>query len=174
MTTSHHAAAADTGSEREGAGARLLRGAIAGTVAGIFFAVVTMWFTAATGAGWLAPLKLISTVALGADALEAGTALPWVGVVVHMVISVALGMAFALIAPMLRTNGTVALVGTVYGAVIYVVNFLIVAPLVLPQFLGTNQPFELVVHMVFGTLLSFFFYSSGVRREEPFLAIARR
>jgi uncharacterized membrane protein YagU involved in acid resistance len=119
-------------------------------------------------------LKLISTIVLGADALKAGTAEPWVGVVVHMVLSAVIGMVFALLSPALRTNGAVALVGTAYGALVYVVNFLVVANTVLPQFQMPNQPFELVMHIVFGTLLSFFFYSSGVRRREPFLAVGRR
>lgn len=157
----------------EGTDRRLVRGAVAGIGAGIPFAVITMWFAASTGGGWLAPLKLISTIVLGADALQSGTAQPWVGVVVHMVISAALGMAFALIAPMLRTNGTAALVGTLYGALIYVVNFLLIAPILLPQFTMTNQPFELVMHTVFGTLLALFFYSSGVRRAEAVLALGR-
>jgi hypothetical protein len=158
----------------EALGKRLVRGAVGGIVAGIPFAVITMWFASTTGGGWLAPLNLISTIVLGADALEAGTAQPWVGVVVHMVLSAIIGMVFALFAPALRTNGAVALAGTAYGALIYVVNFLIVGNTVLPQFQMPNQPFELVMHIVFGTLLSFFFYSSGVRRAEPFLPMGRR
>lgn len=133
-----------------------------------------MWFASTTGGGWLAPLKLISTIVLGADALQAGTAQPWVGVVVHMVISAGLGMAFALIAPMLRTNGAVALAGTVYGLLIYIINFLVISPILLPQFTKTNQPFELVMHIVFGTLLCFFFYGSGVRRGERAMGLTRR
>ena len=158
----------------ESLGKRLGRGAIAGIVAGIPFAVITMWFAASTGGGWLAPLNLISTIVLGADALQAGTAEPWVGAVVHTVLSAVIGMVFALVTPALRTNGAVALAGTVFGALVYVVNFLIVGYTVLPQFQMPNQPFELVMHIVFGTLLSFFFYSSGVRRHEPFLAVGRR
>lgn len=163
----------EEGAPAEPLGRRLLRGAVAGIAAGIPFAVITMWFASTTGGGWGAPLNLISTIVLGAGALEAGTALPWVGVVVHMVISAGMGMAFALIAPMLRTNGAVALAGTAYGALIYLVNFVVIGNTVLPQFQMPNQPFELVMHIVFGTLLSFFFYSSGVRRQEPFLAVAR-
>jgi uncharacterized protein YacL len=158
----------------EAMGRRLLRGAIGGIVAGVPFAVITMWFAATTGGGWLAPLKLISTIVLGAGALEAGTAQPWLGAVVHMVLSAVIGMVFALIAPALHTNGAAALAGTAYGALIYVVNFLIIGNTILPQFQMPNQPFELVMHIVFGTLLSFFFYSSGVRRDEPLLAFGRR
>jgi hypothetical protein len=32
-----------------------------------------------------------------------------------------------------------------------------------------NQPFELLAHIVFGSLLALFLYSSGVRCGEPFL-----
>lgn len=93
----------------------------------------------------MAPLKLVSTIVLGADALEAGTANPWVGVVVHMVLSALIGMVFALVTPVLRTNGAVALAGTAYGALVYVVNFLIVGYTILPQFQMPNRYAALAV-----------------------------
>jgi hypothetical protein len=37
-----------------------------------------------------------------------------------------------------------------------------------------NQPFEVVVHVVFGTLLAMAFLSSDSRRGEPVLALAGR
>ena len=40
-----------------------------------------------------------------------------------------------------------------YGAALYVLNFKILTPLAFPVFKMANQPFELVVHIVFGTLL---------------------
>jgi Na+/proline symporter len=82
-------------------------------------------------------------------------------------------MVFALVVPRLRTNGTVALAGTLYGLVLHVVNFLILTPLAFTVFQNANQPFELFAHMVFGTLLSFAFFGSGARRGEPVLAIHR-
>ncbi len=53
-----------------------------------------------------------------------------------------------------------ALAGTIYGALLYVVNFLVIAPLAFPIFEMANQPFELVVHVVFGTVLSLAFFGS--------------
>jgi hypothetical protein len=47
-------------------------------------------------------------------------------------------------------------------------------PLVFTTFRMANQPFEVFAHLVFGTLLSFAFFGSGVRRGEPVLAIRRR
>jgi hypothetical protein len=56
---------------------------------------------------------------------------------------------------------------------LYVVNFLVLTPLWFPTFKAANQPFEVFAHMVFGTLLSFAFFGSGVRRGERALAIGR-
>jgi hypothetical protein len=82
-------------------------------------------------------------------------------------------MLFALAVPRLRTNGTIALAGTLYGALLYVVNFLLLAPLAFTVFRDANQPFELFAHVVFGTLLGFAFFSSGARRGEPVVSIQR-
>ena len=70
--------------------------------------------------------------------------------------------------------GEVAVAGTAYGLLLYVVNFLVLTPLVFTTFRMANQPFEVVAHLVFGTLLSFAFFGSGVRRGEPMLALQRR
>lgn len=59
-----------------------------------------------------------------------------------------------MVASNLRTNGALALAGTLYGAVLYLVNFKILAPTAVPVLEMANQPFELVVHVVFGTLLA--------------------
>ncbi|MDP4510534.1 hypothetical protein [Nonomuraea turcica] len=152
---------------------RLVRGVIGGVVSGMIFAGVTMWFASTQPPGKAEmPLHMIASIVQGGkQAIMAGQTSIWVGLTVHLVLSAAFGIVFALIAPMLRTNGTAALVGTVYGALLYVVNFLLLSPLLFPVFGDANQPFELFAHVVFGTVLAFFFYGSGVRRSEGFLAI---
>ncbi|MQA85758.1 MAG: hypothetical protein GEV03_14335 [Streptosporangiales bacterium] len=152
---------------------RLVRGMVAGVVAGMVFAGVTMWFTTTMGDPADMPLHMISTIVLGAGAMEAGTTSVGVGLAVHMVLSALFGLVFALAVPALRTNGTVALVGTGYGALLYVVNFLILAPIAFPVFQMANQPFELFAHVVFGTLLSFAFFGSGARRAEHVISVGR-
>jgi uncharacterized membrane protein YagU involved in acid resistance len=152
----------------------LLLGAVGGLVAGAVFIVLTMWFAASMGNPATQPFLLISTILLGGDALMAGTASVGIGVLVHAVLSIAFGLIFALVAPAFRTNGTVALAGGLYGALLYVVNFLIIGRTLLPQFQMANQPFELVVHIVFGHLLALFLYSVGSRRGEPFLGFGSR
>jgi hypothetical protein len=85
----------------------------------------------------LVPLALLVTGA-------AGTTSPGVGLGVHLLLAALFGMLFALVVPRLRTNGTIALAGTVYGALLYVVNFLVLAPLAFTAFEDANQPFELL------------------------------
>lgn len=154
---------------------RLVRGIIGGEVAGMVFAAVTMWFAGSLPDGKAEmPLHMMSTLVKGAGAMMEGTTSVALGLVVHLVLSAAFGITFALIVPFLRTNGTVALAGTVFGAALYTVNFLILAPIAFTVFKDANQPFELFAHIVFGTLLSFFFFGSGARRDEGFLSVGTR
>jgi hypothetical protein len=153
---------------------RLLRGAIGGLIAGGVFIATTMWFASSIGDPSDGPLMMIATVVQGEAAMKAGTASPALGLVVHAVLSTAFGAVFALVAPWFKTNGSVALAGTAYGALLYVVNFLVLAPVAFPIFETANQPFELVLHVLFGTLLSLAFFGSGVRSGEALFEPNRR
>jgi len=63
------------------------------------------------------PLRMISTIVLGDAAMGKGTTSPALGAVVHLVLSAAFGVAFGVVVPWLRTNGTVALAGVLgHGA----------------------------------------------------------
>jgi len=152
---------------------RLLRGALAGLVAGLLFILATMWLASAEGKPADMPLRMISTVLKGDAAMADGTTSVGLGWATHLVLSAIFGVVFALVTPLLKTNGTAAIVGTVYGLLLYVVNFLVLAPLVFTTFQKANQPFELVVHVIFGTLIGFAFFSSGPRSSEPLLAIGK-
>src|SRR5215216_5184879 len=152
---------------------RLVRGAVGRVGAGIVFAAVTMRFAYSTGGKAEMPLRMISTIVKGDAAMAAGTTSPALGAVVHVVLSALFGMVFALAVPRFRSNGTVALAGTIYGLLLYVVNFLLLTPLVFTTFRDVNQPFEVFAHLVFGTLLAFAFFGSGARRAEPVLALGR-
>jgi len=172
--TSTATATSHAAGPRRDLGRALVQGAIGGLLAGAVFIGVTMWFVASMGNPATQPFLLISTIVLGAGAMAAGTASVGLGVGVHAVLSILFGVIFALISPLFRTNGTIALAGGIYGGLLYVVNFLILGNTLLPQFLtGPNQPFELVVHLVYGHLLAVFVYSRGPRRGEPLLAFSR-
>jgi uncharacterized membrane protein YagU involved in acid resistance len=162
-----------TAGTEEQLGRRLVRGAVGGVAAGMVFVAVTMWFADSTGGTADMPLRMISTIVKGDAAMAAGTTSPALGVAVHLALSALFGMVFALVVPRLRTNGTVAVAGTAYGLLLYVVNFLLLAPLAFTTFQAANQPFEVFAHLVFGTLLSFAFFGSGARRGEPVLAVGR-
>lgn len=162
---------ADGQATRPTVSARLLRGAVGGFVAGAVFIAINMWFVSSMGDPAEAPFRLISTLVLGQGALEAGTASVGLGILVHAVLSVAFGVAFALVVPAFKTNGTVALAGALFGALLYVVNFLVLANVAFTQFQAPNDPLEFAAHVVFGLVLAVFFYSSGVRRDEPVVAL---
>ena len=151
----------------------LVRGAVGGLVAGVLFAVATMWFVTSIHQPAKMPLLMISTIVLGDDAMAGGDADEGIGLAVHMVLSMAFGVVFAFAASRLRTNGAVMLAGLLYGALLYLVNFQILARVAFTTFKMANQPFELLVHIVFGALLALAFYSSGVRRGEPLLGGTR-
>jgi hypothetical protein len=76
------------------------------------FVGVTMWFADSTGRTASMPLQMISTIVNGDKAMAAGTTSVGLGLLVHLVPSALFGMVFALVVPRLRTNGTVALAGT--------------------------------------------------------------
>jgi hypothetical protein len=151
----------------------LVRGAVGGLVAGAAFAAATMWSVTSLDQPAKMPLLMMSTIVLGDDAMASGDADQTVGLVVHAVLSALFGVVFAFLVRRLRTNGAVALTGLAYGALLYVVNFQILARVAFTTFKMANQPFELVVHIVFGALLALALFSSGARRGEPVLAITR-
>ena len=149
----------------------LVRGVIGGLIAGAIFIALNMWFSTSTGGPPNGPLLAISTIVKGDAAMAAGATSVPLGWFVHFVLSALFGLVFALAAARLGTNGSLALAGVVYGALLYVVNFQILAPLFFKVFTGANQPFELVAHVVFGVVLSLLLFSSGLRHGEPLISL---
>ncbi len=146
---------------------RIVRGVVGGEFAGAVFALVTVWFTTSQGGEAKMPLLMMSTVASGSDSMATGTASVTIGVGVHLVLSALFGVIFALTAAKMRTNGTLLLSAGVYGLLVYVVNFRLLSPLFFPVFQDANQPFEVLVHLIYGQLLALLFLSRGVRAGEP-------
>jgi hypothetical protein len=146
---------------------RVVRGVVGGEVAGVVFALVTVWFTTSLDMGRDMALLMMSTVASGRDSIDAGTASVATGVGVHLILSAGFGVVFSLAVPKMRTNGTLLLAGGVYGLIVYLVNFQILSPLFFPVFQDANQPFEVLIHLVYGQVLAVIFLSRGVRAREP-------
>ena len=128
----------------------------AGIIGGILFAAFEM-FAAAVLMGsqaFFMPLRMIGAMVLGAGALESGYSLAVAGVmglIIHMVLSVAFAVIFAWIASPAATDTMLALSGILFGAVLWPLNFYVVAPLAgwtwFPE--QTNAPVQFVAHAFF-------------------------
>ena len=132
----------------------LVWGAVGGILAGAAFLAVTMWFATSMGDPAKGPLLMISTIVQGDDAMMSGTANAGAGLAVHVALSALFGVVFAALVSKVKTDGMLAVAGALYGAALYVLNFKLIAPAAFPVFEMANQPFELVVHVAFGALLS--------------------
>ncbi len=151
----------------------LARGVAGGIAAGALFLAVTMWFATSVGDPAKGPLLMMSTIFKGDEAMMAGTASVGVGLAVHLVLSAAFGVIFAAGASRLRTPGAVAAAGVAYGAALYLLNFKVLSPALFKTFEMANQPFELVVHVAFGALLSLALLVPGAKGTSLGLDAAR-
>lgn len=145
---------------------RPVLGVAAGLVAGAAFISLNCWF-AADGKPWYAPFRTIATVVQGTPPDEAN---PWIGVAIHIVLSIFFGMLFMVSThPWLAGKAMAGLAGLAYGGVLYVINFQVLSRFVdyWSAFLNsTNQPFELATHLVFGAVLAVFLLPAP-RRATP-------
>jgi uncharacterized membrane protein YagU involved in acid resistance len=153
----------------------LRHGAIAGIVAGIVFAAFEMVVSAfMMGAeAFFMPLRMIGAIALGTDALDPSYSLAAAGVtgvIVHMILAVIYGVIFGEIAAMLR--GPVAFIGaaSIFGFVLWLVNFYVIAPAAFPWFLDSSPLVQFIGHtFLFGSVLGYYLWESHQRSglEEP-------
>lgn len=128
-----------------------------GLVAGIVFAMFEMIMAAVMGDGFIMPMRMIGAIplgkaaALGPDANVMTAAI--VGGITHMMLSIVYGVVFAAITlpiPALR-RGTAVLVGaaTVYGFLLWIVNFYLIAPGPFPWFGNANPVVQFFAHTFF-------------------------
>jgi hypothetical protein len=146
-----------------GTGSWLLTGAVMGLLAGVVFVVFEMvvaWIMQGSPFG---PPRMISAIALGEGALPMdptvgiATAMP-VALVLHFVLSAVYGAVFGAIASavgLLRgSRGMLILAATVFGLLLWLVNFYVVAPVAFPWFLMANPVVQFLAHtFFFGTAL---------------------
>jgi uncharacterized membrane protein YagU involved in acid resistance len=153
----------------------LRQGAIAGIVAGIVFAAFEMIVSASMmGAeAFFMPLRMIGAIALGPAALDPGYSLVTAGVtgvVVHFVLAIIYGISFGEIAAMLR--GPVAFIGAggLFGLVLWLINFYVIAPALFPWFLESSPLVQFIAHtFFFGSVLGYYLWKSHQRSglEDP-------
>ena len=155
-------------------GERITRGSIAGLVAGLVFLVATMGYATTKGLPAVAPMIDISTIFHGQDRPVPNPDNVVVGLVLHLTLSVAYGVVFAVLVSMLPRRALIVLAaGVLYGLLLYVVNFQIFGRTLFPWFTnpeGPDQGFEVFIHAVFGLLLAPFL----IGRRQPEGVVADR
>ncbi len=139
-------------------------GIIGGIIAGIIFAMAEMIGAALLGGGnAFMPLKMMASIPLGTQPPEIplGTAIA-VGTIFHLLFSAVLGVLFALLVAnvaALRASPTaIVIAASVYGAILWPLNFYILAPLIgRPWFTQTPPVQQFIYHtFFFGTVLGLY------------------
>lgn len=150
-------------------GPRLFAGAVGGFLAGVAFIALTCWYSATLGNDPLAPFRVIASMAPAPDVIPT----LWLGMALHSALSVFFGMVFAAFTALTRGNGTLMPAGFLFGGLIYVINFQILARFVgqFAAFRGVNQPFEVAIHLMFGGLVAMFLLRR-TRRVGPSQPVA--
>lgn len=139
-------------------GDRVARGTVAGVAAGLLFLVANMLWATKSDLPAVAPLIDISTIFNFDDVANPTTENMLIGLVTHLTLSAAFGVAFAMVVPFLRNARGLVAGGIGFGIALYLVNFQVLGRTAFPWFQeGPDQLFELVAHAGFGLLLVPFF-----------------
>lgn len=143
-------------------------GAIAGLVAGLVFILVEMALVATAGGGALwGPPRMIAAIAMGQDVLPPPPTFDFgivlVGMLVHFALSVLLGIVFALVAGrMSLSRGMTILAGTVFGLLVYLVDFYGFTA-VFPWFETARTWITVLAHAIFGAVLGWWLTRAPAR-----------
>jgi hypothetical protein len=146
-----------------------------GLIAGVIFALAEMVVAAIMGNSALMPFRMFASILLGAAAMETtpiGTAFI-IGSLVHLALSAAYGLIYGLINARFSTEtqtnwGRQAGLGLLFGAILWLVNFQIIARILYPWFLTTPQFLQLLLHaLFFGLPLSLMYAGAERHVREP-------
>ena len=145
-----------------------------GLIAGAVFAAAETVVAIATGSPALMPFRMFASVLLGADALAvtpAATAFA-VGLIAHLWLSTMYGLFYgiynsALTMPTRKAHGRQAVIGLLFGAMLWLVNFQVFARFQYPWFFEMAQAPQLVLHAVFFGLPLGLLYATAERRGRP-------
>lgn len=133
-------------------------GAIAGVVAGIAQGMLVMAYTLMARSDALLPLKEIGALVTRPNWQTNTSAL--VGLLIHMMFTAALGIAFGLMVVILNLDGLglLAIVGMGVGLVDWIIARYVVLPAVDPVLLDVfATPMGLVGHLMYGLVLGVVF-----------------
>lgn len=149
---------------------RVAAGAVGGFLAGAAFIALLAWFDSTVGKSPFQPFRVVASLVQGPASAKMGTASVALGMLIHSVLSAFFGVGLALLTAPVRRNRSIAVAGVLYGALVYAVNFQVLARFI-HQFkallAGPNQPMVFTVHLVFGALTSLFVMRSVQELGAP-------
>ncbi|MBD3246706.1 MAG: hypothetical protein GF333_06795 [Candidatus Omnitrophica bacterium] len=140
----------------------LIKGMMGGVLAGAVFALAEMVMNGALGKPFFGPLRMISSLVLGRQALQPSFSLAaagFTGLLVHAVLSAVYGLIFVSAVKFRKKEyGAVSFLtaaGSLYGMLLWLLNFYVFAPLWWPQFTMVNAIWNgFAAHtFFFGTVL---------------------
>lgn len=140
----------------------------AGIVAGLVFMIMEMlmvWMF--MGQSPWGPPRMIAAIAMGKEVLPPPATFSFgivmVGTLVHMALAVLYGLVLGPIVHRMGTGAALA-TGAVFGLVLYVVNFYLVAPMMFPWFTEARNWIQITVHLTFGLVAAAVYIGSRDRR----------
>jgi hypothetical protein len=149
-------------------------GAAAGILAGVFFLAFDVLASAAAQRPSLAPFYLYSSLVLGIDAARVEPALAVVvGGSLHLSVSALFGVAYALYYARLPIDARLSYInqaatGLIFGTIVWLLTFQLIARAVFPWFLETPQIMKWLLHSVcYGLPLALFLVHAEKRTLEP-------
>lgn len=151
-------------------------GILFGLITGALFAIMTVTSAAMTGDSLFSPFRMFASIVLGQVALESLESLPagaifCVGSIVHFVLSAAFGLVYGAVNARFSAEtqthwGRQAGLGLLFGVVLWLVNFQIIARIFYPWFLMTPQFLQMSLHALFFGLPLALMYAGAERQAH--------
>jgi hypothetical protein len=149
-------------------------GAGFGLIAGVVFAIAQVFATMLAGDPAIVAFRRLASVLLGATALQAtptATAVV-IGLIAHLYLSVMFGLFYgiynsALTMPTRRSLPRQAVIGPLYGVMLWLVNFHVFARYRYPWLLELPQAPQVFLHAIFYGLPLGLLYARAERRVVP-------
>ena len=166
----------ESSAARSGLGTWAGIGALTGVLAGLVFALFQVIMTAVGLGPPLSELtEMVEGVAFGGGSISApGIAAPEIAIagLTHLVLSAIYGAVFGAVASKVGAlrNNRIALIGaaTVFGLLIWIVNFFVIAPVAFPWFAQTNAVVQFFAHTLFyGTVLGLLLEVTMIPARRP-------
>ncbi|MDP2270452.1 MAG: hypothetical protein Q8N23_24285 [Archangium sp.] len=144
-----------------------------GLIAGAIFVVMEVVGAAMMGQPALMPIRMFASTVLGQAALmeSSAAAVLIVGTIVHFALSGVFGLIYGLINGRFSTStetsfGRQAGLGLLFGAMLWLANFQLIARVLYPWFLDAPQFLQMAMHAMFFGLPLGLMYAAAERRAH--------